>query len=542
MSPRELFDKWWRITLLVVLVSVALYAVFVPGGVFGDPTDAFEDEDDEQEFQTGADWHNLVFGLTLDGGAKISAPAVGMHADEIDIDDGEAEDDGDLRIRLADEMDIERADVRVFFDEDIGFFTAEVVDENATKADFAAGLTALGYEYDEDDISAGVTAQTRDDMTTVIEDQINEAGLSGGRAYVSQTLGGEHFIVTEAPGITDRELRQTLEDRGQVEVRAYYPNETGQQVNETVIERDDLDAISSAREDGTHGHHVEVSLREESALEYQSFMNTVGFTTEGQASCTIRDRQTGEFDFDHDDDQWCLLTVSDGEVASAHSLSPDLAENMRQETWADRPIFIMSSETQQEAHQLSINLRAGHLPAPLDFAEGQVQYIEPALAEQFKVYSLVIGFLAILTVSGMVYFRYRDPRVALPMILTAMAEVIILLGFAAALRMPLDLAHVAGFIAVVGTGVDDLIIIADQVMDEGEVNQRRVFDSRFRKAFWIIGAAAATTIIAMSPLAVLSLGDLQGFAIVTILGVLIGVLVTRPAYGDILRKLMTDEK
>ncbi len=38
------------------------------------------------------------------------------------------------------------------------------------------------------------------------------------------------------------------------------------------------------------------------------------------------------------------------------------------------------------------------------------------------------------------------------MFLTAMAEVVILLGFAAAIRMPLDLSHVAGFIAVVGTG------------------------------------------------------------------------------------------
>jgi preprotein translocase subunit SecD len=38
---------------------------------------------------------------------------------------------------------------------------------------------------------------------------------------------------------------------------------------------------------------------------------------------------------------------------------------------------------------------------------------------------------------------------------------------------------------------------------------------------------------------VLSLGDLQGFAIVTIVGVLIGILVTRPAYGDVLRSLMT---
>jgi len=41
---------------------------------------------------------------------------------------------------------------------------------------------------------------------------------------------------------------------------------------------------------------------------------------------------------------------------------------------------------------------------------------------------------------------------------------------------------------------------------------------------------------------VLSLGDLRGFAIVTIVGVLIGVLITRPAYGDILRILVLGDE
>jgi preprotein translocase subunit SecD len=141
----------------------------------------------------------------------------------------------------------------------------------------------------------------------------------------------------------------------------------------------------------------------------------------------------------------------------------------------------------------------------------------------------------------MVFLRYKKPRVAVPMLFTAMAEVFILLGFAAIIKLPLDLSHIAGLIAVIGTGVDDLIIIADEILQQGRVATGKIFQSRFRKAFWVIGAAAATTIIAMSPLAVLSLGDLQGFAIVTIVGVLIGVLITRPAYGDILRNLVLSE-
>ena len=152
---------------------------------------------------------------------------------------------------------------------------------------------------------------------------------------------------------------------------------------------------------------------------------------------------------------------------------------------------------------------------------------------------MITGVLAIFAVAGMVFLRYREPRVALPMIVTALAEVYALLGFAVLVNYPIELAVIAGFIAVVGTGIDDLVIIADEVMSEGDVKSRKVFDSRFRRAFWVIGAAAATTIIAMSPLMVLSLGDLSGFAIFTILGVLVGVLITRPAYGDILRRLLT---
>jgi preprotein translocase subunit SecD len=127
------------------------------------------------------------------------------------------------------------------------------------------------------------------------------------------------------------------------------------------------------------------------------------------------------------------------------------------------------------------------------------------------------------------------------MVVTALSEVFILLGFVSLVQYPLNLSHLAGFIAVIGTGVDDLIIIADEILQQGQVETGRVFQSRFRKAFWVIGAAAATTIVAMLPMVAFPLADLSGFAIITIVGVLIGVLVTRPAYGDILRRLVLDE-
>ena len=50
--------------------------------------------------------------------------------------------------------------------------------------------------------------------------------------------------------------------------------------------------------------------------------------------------------------------------------------------------------------------------------------------------------------------------------------------------------------------------------------------------------AAFTTIFAMFPLFTLGLGVLKGFALTTILGSLIGVFIARPAYADIVGRLL----
>jgi preprotein translocase subunit SecD len=43
----------------------------------------------------------------------------------------------------------------------------------------------------------------------------------------------------------------------------------------------------------------------------------------------------------------------------------------------------------------------------------------------------------------------------------------------------------------------------------------------------------------MLPLALMDLGTLKGFAIVTMLGVIIGIIVTRPAYGRIIMEILS---
>ncbi|AHF98953.1 SecD/SecF/SecDF export membrane protein [Halostagnicola larsenii XH-48] len=547
MKPVAYFKENWRVIMLVVFVLGAVVALFLPGGVMGD--DGYGPQAENSQSWT-EDPLNLEYGLGLEGGTRISAPVVGMTAENIDagvVDDGEADQDRITEIEeslYADEtLDIDVGDANIVVHDD-GTVSAELFVDDVSQAEFVAALQDADVEVSEDDVREGVTQETRDDVITTISLRINEAGLSGGQVTDAE-MSDQNYVVTEVPEMGEDELREILEDRGIVEVVAYHPGgENGTQVNETVLTGDDIADVDppTQPEQGSSGYEVPVLVEDSSAEEFQSDMQEMGYAEQqGWSNCRVQDPQTGEMNFDDDQEQHCLLTVVDGEPVAAHSMSQQLGSGMGTGEWVESPTFQMGATEYSEAQALSVNLQAGELRAPLDLTEGDVYSLQPALADQFKTYSLLIGILSVVSVSGIVYVRYQDPRVAAPMILTALAEVFILLGFAALIRMPLDLSHIAGFIAVVGTGVDDLIIIADEVMSEGDVNSQRVFESRFRKAFWVIGAAAATTIIAMSPLAVLSLGDLRGFAIITILGVLIGVLITRPAYGDILRRLLTDK-
>ena len=519
----------WRILLLVVVVIGSSVALFAPG--FGPEPAPGEDVSEAQQGIT-----NLQYGLDLAGGTRVRAPLSGYTATDVALN---GDSPGTVAEAVAAELDnTSTRNVGVVPEES----AVEVTDASVSEAQFRQAMDDSGYGYEE--IRSGVTQQTRDATMNIIQGKINEAGLSGGSVQQVESINGEYFILVEVPGEGRQNVIDLLEERGTVRIDIAYPEGNETAVQEGALIQDDFEEIGTASqaERGT-GAYVPVTVRntaengQSPANAFQDAVAQRGFqdayNTQADRCEYVNGTLTGERNP-------CLLLVVDGEVVNSFGMDPALADSMAAGSWADTGNFRLTTGEFTEAQTISLNLRAGALPADLDISgEGTSSSISATQGENFRTYSLVTGILAVLAVAGMVFLRYREPRVALPMIVTALAEVYALLGFAALVGYPLELAVIAGFIAVVGTGVDDLVIIADEVMSEGEVNSRKVFDSRFRRAFWVIGAAAATTIIAMSPLMVLSLGDLSGFAIFTILGVLIGVLITRPAYGDILRRLLT---
>ena len=505
----------WRIVLLLVF-CLASTAVLLGPMVMSD-----------------GGGNGLEYGLELSGGTRIRAPLVGLTAEPVNTTN--IENQSGIRRDLADRLNVASNDIR------FGARSVEVFSDDVTSQEFAAALAANGFEVEESNVRDGVTAATREEVVRTLNDKINRGGLTGGGARQTTSGTGEHFVVVEVPNANRSEVLRLIRGSGEVFVTAHYPvqrNGTTVYEETRMLDNDDFARVGTARSPQSGGQpFVPVTLNPEAADRFVRVMVQNGFTGEGVSNCptgaALRDPANAS--------GWCLYTVQDGNVVYAAQMSRDLATTLESGDFQQDPRFTMTTNNLSAAQELQINLNAGALPTQLNISAGTNYFLQPSLAQEFKLLSLLTGLVAWMAVAGMVFLRYGSPRVAIPMLMTAVAEVFLLLGFASAIGLALDLSHIAGFIAVIGTGVDDLIIIADEILQEGKVATGRVFQNRFRKAFWVIGAAAATTIIAMSPLTVLSLGDLTGFAIVTIVGVLIGVLVTRPAYGDILRNLMLDQ-
>lgn len=205
-------------------------------------------------------------------------------------------------------------------------------------------------------------------------------------------------------------------------------------------------------------------------------------------------------------------------------------------------LYITSQEknmdiAREERQETKILLNSGSLPVSVESISHF--WTSPTQGREFLIQAAFIGFIVLLVVSGIVFLRYRHPKLAVAIIFTALVEAFVTMSFTSGLGQSIDLAAIAGIIAAVGTGVDDQIIITDEILKGRETAHASLL-RRVKRAFFIVIAAASTTLATMVPIILFGyvMVKLVGFAIAITVGVLIGVFVTRPAYGEIARYVM----
>jgi preprotein translocase subunit SecD len=96
----------------------------------------------------------------------------------------------------------------------------------------------------------------------------------------------------------------------------------------------------------------------------------------------------------------------------------------------------------------------------------------------------------------------------------------------------------AGILAAIGVGVDAQIVITDEILKKDE----NTIEEKTEPAFSIIKMNAIVASLSMLPLFFSGIVEIIGFAISTILGSLLGYLLSRPAYAVIVEKILGIEE
>jgi len=355
-------------------------------------------------------------------------------------------------------------------------------------------------------------ALSMDQLITVMTERLNVYGIKDVRIRPWGDLADNEsdFVLVEIAGVNTSEAIELLGKPGKVDVRIG---------NRTIYGGADIEVEMFGYNAYGGGWSVPFAFKNDYAA--KSFADAVKEVYEENGSVYID-------------------TYLDGKaVSEGVGISPSLQEEINAGSIPKRLQITMGGssddpEARDEAKRLHSYLRSGVLTSEVSIV-GSSQ-ISPTLAEGFGRDAVRAGFLALAAVSLFIYARYRNPLIVLPIMATGISEVIIILGVASLIRWNIDLPAIAGIIAAVGTGVDDQIVITDEVLME----KVRSIGFRIKSAFFIIMAAWATTVAAMLPLVWLGQGMLVGFAITTIIGVTVGVFITRPAYARTVQYLLKD--
>ncbi|MDD5172526.1 MAG: hypothetical protein PHF60_05850, partial [Candidatus ainarchaeum sp.] len=179
-------------------------------------------------------------------------------------------------------------------------------------------------------------------------------------------------------------------------------------------------------------------------------------------------------------------------------------------------------------------LKGGALPVQISLGSRTV--LPASLGIEFLKLSIIAVAASLLLISILIGVRYRNVMATLPIVLISLAELTILLSILGSFTI--DLAAVAGIIAAIGVGVDAQIVITDELLKRDEHTVAEKVDL----AFGIIRTNAIVAIFSMMPLIFSHFLEIRNFAMSTILGALLGYLLTRPAYAVLVEKTLAAEK
>ena len=173
-------------------------------------------------------------------------------------------------------------------------------------------------------------------------------------------------------------------------------------------------------------------------------------------------------------------------------------------------------QTMEKARDLSIVLRAGALPAPLEIAESRT--VGPSLGADSIAKGSRAGLigLALVVLFMIVYYRFGGLVANIALLFDMVIILAVLAGFNATLTLP----GIAGLILTIGMAVDANVLIFERIREELAAGKtlRAAIDAGYDKAFSTIMDANVTTFITAIVLFQFGTGAIKGFAVTLSIG------------------------
>lgn len=420
----------------------------------------------------------------------------------------------------------------------VNFFTPDIVNQLTVQSipktkiktglDIQGGARALVVAEDHQ-----LTNSELDDLIAVSRERLNVFGLTDVNIRKASDLVGNNFMVVEIAGSSPSDLENLIAQQGKFEAKI--GNDTvfiGGKKDITYVAKTGQDAGIEDCFETQDGYacrfRFSVYLSEEAAQRHADITNNLSINTSAGGSYLSK-----TLDLYVDDTLMDSLQIS-ADLKGKVTTQVVVTGSGVGKTRADA--FTVSLENMKKLQTI---MKTGSLPFKLKIVK--IDQISPFLGETFTRAILVAGLFAILAVSVIIFARYRKIKISLALLVTSFSELIIILGVAAFINWNLDLPSIAGIIATIGTGVDSQIVILDESRFKTESLIMRI-----KRALFIIFTSFATAFVSLVPLTgalgfmgigAAGAGLLKGFAVTTLIGITAGVLITRPAFADIIKQL-----
>jgi preprotein translocase subunit SecD len=384
-----------------------------------------------------------------------------------------------------------------------------------------------------------VDESTLDIIIESLKERLNVYGLSDMIIRPTSDLSGNKYVLVEIPGANQEEVQELISKQGKFEAKIG---------NESVfLGGDDITYVCKTAEcsgidpsvgcgllaDGktwSCGFNFAITLSQSAAQKQASITNKLDVVLDSTSGKSYLSK---DLDLYLDDSLVDSLKISDG--LKGQQLTDIAISGSGQGSTQQDAI----NDALKNMKRLQTIIVTGSLPVKMNVVKADS--ISPSLGEDFIRNILLMGVLAILGIALVIFLKYKTWKIAVPMVFIMGAELVMILGFGAISGWSLDIAAIAGIIIAIGTGVDSQIVIADEILRGEKLSGNYSWSQKIKRAFSIIMVAYLTTAFAMAFLWFAGAGLLKGFATTTILGISLGVFVSRPAFAAIIETLLKNE-